>query len=100
MKRLAFRGHFTEDLFHAAKWYEKQETGMGHKFLRSADSTLASIQEHPQLFAKNFKNIRSARIRRFPYNLYFSEDPDEIVVLALWHTSRRPGGWRRRINET
>jgi len=40
---------------------------------------------------------RYIRARRFPYLLIFNTQPGgEIFVVALAHTSRRPGYWRRR----
>lgn len=33
---------------------------------------------------------------RFPYALIHRTPPDEIVIVAVAHTSRRPGYWRDR----
>jgi hypothetical protein len=41
---------------------------------------------------------RWVRVRRFPYLLIFRrKSPEVIVIVAVAHTSRRPGYWRRRM---
>ena len=40
---------------------------------------------------------RWVRVSRFPYVLVFRElTPKTVKVVAVAHTSRRPGYWRRR----
>jgi hypothetical protein len=34
---------------------------------------------------------------RFPYLILYLDYPDRIRILALAHTSRRPGYWKTRI---
>jgi len=36
----------------------------------------------------------------FPYGVYYLAEPDRIVVLAVYHSSRDPRGWQRRIPTT
>jgi len=37
------------------------------------------------------------RVNRFPYLLIFGEQsPNVVMVVAVAHTSRRPGYWRHR----
>jgi toxin ParE1/3/4 len=36
-------------------------------------------------------------LRRFPYDLVVREYPDEYVVIAVAHHSRRPGYWQGRL---
>jgi toxin ParE1/3/4 len=42
-------------------------------------------------------DLRRYVLRRFPYVLVYLVEPGEIVVLAVAHTHRRPGYWRRRL---
>ena len=34
---------------------------------------------------------------RFPYVIFYAEYPERVHVLAVAHTSRRPGYWKKRI---
>jgi hypothetical protein len=38
-------------------------------------------------------------VKRHPYLVVYAILPDQIVVLAVAHTSRKPGYWRERLAE-
>lgn len=40
---------------------------------------------------------RRALARRFPYAVFFDVEPERAVVMAIAHTSRRPGYWGHRV---
>ncbi|OQX66616.1 MAG: hypothetical protein B6A08_19600 [Sorangiineae bacterium NIC37A_2] len=40
---------------------------------------------------------RRARIFGFPYSVFFEDRGDLVVVLAVFHARRDPGGWGRRL---
>lgn len=42
-----------------------------------------------------FKNVRRARLRKFPYALFFRIMPDALFVIACFHGSRGPNQWQR-----
>jgi len=41
-------------------------------------------------------DIRSAKLRRFPYRVVYVIVGDDIDVLAVAHAKRRPAYWRAR----
>lgn len=86
----------------AVAWYEERLAGLGLELLAeieiakrrlaAAPATCARVRAvHPEL------NIRRSQVHRFPYSLVFVVLPDELRVLALAHSRRRPGYWRRRL---
>ena len=36
-------------------------------------------------------------MKRFPYTIVYTEFAEEILIIAVAHTSREPGYWRRRL---
>jgi hypothetical protein len=38
-------------------------------------------------------------VRRHPYLVVYAVLPDQLVVLAIAHTSKKPGYWRERIEK-
>ena len=97
MKPLTFRAEFESDLLEAAQWYEDERIGLGVRFIHAVDGTLATVRENPALYGRQFKNIRRASVRGFPFGIFYHDDPDEALILALWHASRDPEGWQARI---
>ena len=84
------------DVAEAFDWYEQRSPGLGMEFLRAVDDTFAIIARTPQLFPQLQKNVRRARLRRFPYGVFFVARPDLISVLAVMHAHRDPRRWLSR----
>ena len=40
--------------------------------------------------------LRRALLEVFPYQVLYEIDPTEIVVYAIYHCARDPGGWKKR----
>ena len=41
--------------------------------------------------------IRRARVKRHPYLVIYAILPDQLVIIAIAHTSKQPGYWRDRV---
>lgn len=77
------------------RWYEDQRPGLGVEFLGAVGAALVRVGATPEEFAtwSNNRRFRRALVSRFPYALFFQIVDDEAVVVAVAHTSRRPGYW-------
>jgi hypothetical protein len=60
------------------------------------DATVDRISETPLSFALIEKDVRRARVSRFPYCLYFRVVGDVAQILAVHHHSRSESHWRNR----
>jgi plasmid stabilization system protein ParE len=85
------------DLAEARDWYEGRQAGMGETFLAAVDGAFAGVQQTPELFPRAFRDVRLARVKRFPFVVLYRIDDDQITVVAVYHTSRDPRGWRGRV---
>ena len=77
------------------RWYEDQRPGLGAEFLGVVHGVLGRVGSTPEQFPVWLSNrrFRRALVARFPYALFFHIVGDEAVVVAVAHTSRRPGYW-------
>ncbi len=41
--------------------------------------------------------IRRSLARRLPYGIFYSEEKEEIFILAVMNLHRKPGYWKHRI---
>jgi toxin ParE1/3/4 len=82
----------------AIVWYESQHPGLGAEFLGAIHAVLVRVAASPEQFPPWSENLkfRRAVVSRFPYALFFHVVEDEAVVVAVAHTSRRPGYWLGR----
>jgi plasmid stabilization system protein ParE len=91
----------SEELDHAARWYEERRSGLGHRVLASVDDTLDQNQRFPEAGAPVPKVpkdlvVRQAPIKGFPYHVIDLETAETIHLLAFAHDKRRPAYWLLR----
>jgi len=78
------------DAIEACRWYDQRVIGLGKRFLDEIDVLMASIQDVPQQYPVYVRDIRRARLRSFPYAIFFAADEAKVVVLAVLHLYRDP----------
>lgn len=96
-KPLSIEPETHRDVIEAYEWYERQRPGLGSDFLLCLEAALQAIAERPKSFKRVKKTARRALMRRFPYLVLFMEKKDHIGVLGVFHTSRDPATWLRRL---
>lgn len=93
---VVFLSAASSDFEEAVEWYEHQHIGLGTRFVSEVVATAQKAAESPLLHATVHKDLRFARVKRFPYSVIFREEPSRIVVIAVFHTSRDPKIWQQR----
>jgi plasmid stabilization system protein ParE len=94
--KVAFRAAARREFIEAVAWYEAQSPGLGLELLREVERCIASVAEHPELYAVVRADIRRVVARRFPYAVYYRQRDDRIIVLAVFHGRRHPRIWQAR----
>ncbi len=86
------------EIDHEVDYYESRQPGLGTGLEDEIDAVFELIRRFPQAAPqwKSRADRRVAVLDRFPFTLPYQIAAHEIVVLALAHTSRRPGYWSRR----
>lgn len=74
----------------AYDWYEEQSNGLGEIFLSELDRCYKKIEVQPTLYGKAKKNFRQIKLKRFPYVVVYEIIKSEVIVFAVFHTSRSP----------
>ena len=85
------------ELIAAQDWYEGQAPGLGVAFRAELDHQAGRIVANPRQFPIQTADVRRARLRRFPYGLFFRSRDDAIHVIACFHASRAPIIWQDRV---
>ena len=93
---VVLRPEAQDDLLLARDWYERQSAGLGDTFTAAVELLLARISGMPELYAVTFRRVRPAKVRRFPYVVYYRVLIDRIEVLAILHGSRDARIWKGR----
>lgn len=86
-----------DEFDNAADWYENRQTGAGAKFTRAVDAVIALLANNPRIHAVVLQDVRKAIVPGYPYCVYYREESGNLVVLAVFHTSRDPADWQGRV---
>lgn len=101
-KQFRAQDEASQELDHAARWYEERRPGLGRRFLNSVDATLDQVRRFPEAGAPVEGLSRPAGAPRadkgFPYHLIYLETADVIHILAFAHDRRRPAYWLHRAD--
>ena len=82
----------------AFDWYLERSPDAALKFDTEFDRAVAEIVQAPRRWANGPHHTRRFLLRKFPFILIYRErDVIAIQVLAVAHTSRKPGYWKGRI---
>jgi hypothetical protein len=83
------------------RWYESKRPGLGAEFLGAVHGVLVRVGTAPDQFPvwPDNPRFRRALAARFPYAVFFHIAGDEPIVVAVAHTSRRPGYWLDRTRK-
>ncbi|MCC7475149.1 MAG: type II toxin-antitoxin system RelE/ParE family toxin [Pirellulales bacterium] len=83
-----------EDAYH---WYAARSPESAVRFTNAVNDAILRITSGPELLSVYSGHYRWVRVIGFPYLLVFrARSITEMVVVAVAHTSRRPGYWQRR----
>ncbi len=87
-----------EDIREAAKWYNKQQKGLGKRFTAEVREKVQFIRQNPEASNMRYKNVRTAILNVFPFMIHYTidEKDETIIVSAVLHTSRNPELWKNR----
>ena len=96
-RRLIVRPEAEAEMADAFDWYEDRAPGLGYDFLLCVDASLNAILRNPEIFPRIHRIVRRALTRRFPYEVFFVEDAERIVVLSVFHARQNPKRWQDRI---
>jgi plasmid stabilization system protein ParE len=94
MKRaLVVRSRAESQATQARDWYESQLEGLGRGFVIELDHAIQKAHENPLHYQIVHREIRRVLLRRFPYAVFFVEEPQRVVVLAILHQYESPKKW-------
>ena len=74
----------------AYDWYDEQQPGLGDLFLQELEKGFEKLESWPEAYNKIRKDYRQLVLHTFPYVIVFKIIKVDVVVYAVFHTSRKP----------
>jgi plasmid stabilization system protein ParE len=94
----AFHDEASAEYDAAFDWYLERSPDAARKFDAEVNRALTQIGQAPQRWVAGPHQTRRFLLRQFPFTLIYRERPSgEIQIVAVAHTSRKPGYWKRRL---
>lgn len=99
MKQGIFTAAARRELAEATAWFDQHSALGGAAFEAMIYEAVAAICEMP-LAAPPWPTVPRLRVRTLKhvkYRVFYEVTDDEIRIVAIAHTSRRPGYWLGRV---
>jgi toxin ParE1/3/4 len=82
----------------AFDWYLQRSPDAALKFDSEVERALGEIARAPLRWALGPHRTRRFLLRSFPFLLIYRErNAGDIQIIAVAHTSRKPGYWKERV---
>jgi plasmid stabilization system protein ParE len=95
---IRFRAEVPTDIADACRWYDEHTPGLAESFLFELGETIGRIGSGPGVYAAGERQVRAARLHRFPYVVHYRFTGRQVVVLAVLHGARDPSAWEERAS--
>jgi plasmid stabilization system protein ParE len=98
MNKIYFTNEALFDIEAAILWYEEQRIGLSYDFELCLEAGIEEVLRNPEAFQKRYKQVKIKFILRFPYGIHYIFIENEITVIGVFHTSRSPKNWSKRLH--
>jgi plasmid stabilization system protein ParE len=98
--KIIFHRHADVEFGAAAHWYGAQRAGLDDDFELEVFAALDVISSSPHAFRawSDLPEVHVFTMDRFPFLIAYSlPDRATLLVLAVAHSSRKPGYWMSRV---
>jgi toxin ParE1/3/4 len=96
--RLDFHPEALLEFEEAVRFYNERGRDLGRRFAREVRLTTGKIEATPERWRVIEGDVRRCSVRVFPYAVLYTVERDSILILAIMHTRRQLGYWRRRLS--
>ncbi len=95
-RRVEFLEEALEEAEQATRWYAERSPAAAAAFSDELEKAGAAILAGPLTWPRALHGTRRYLLWRFPFSVIFRIEPGRIVIIAIAHSSRKPGYWAKR----
>ncbi len=94
--KYVFHPEALKEYAQAVEYYLQKNSKIAQAFIDAIEETIYRIRETPTRYSIFDEDIRRCLTRKFPYSVLYTIEQDSIIILAVMHSSRKPGYWKNR----
>ena len=99
LKKIEYHPLVKLEIQESARWYDERMTGLGFEFLLEVKSAESKIQKNPYTWPNYEAGTKRFLLKRFPYAIIYLVTEDRIQIIAVAHCKRKPGYWKKRVQD-
>lgn len=85
-----------EDIGRAVRWYRERSERLAREFLADVESCLEGLSALPMRHPISHRDVRRARLRRFPYMVLYTIRRERVHAFGVFHLHPDPRQWMAR----
>lgn len=83
----------------ARGWYAERSILASRAFLTELIASVETVREAPERWGQYLAGTRRYYFPKFPFSLIYRLSGDTITVVAVVHHRKKPGYWRKRLDD-
>ena len=96
MTKVILHSEAEDEFLDVVRFYAERSRRIGTEFAEQLREGIDFITMHPTGSPVLRGDVRKKVLRKFPYSIVYSIEPDQFVILAIMRHERRPGYWLHR----
>ena len=98
MKLFSFFEQAEAEFLAMVEHYAEIRSDLGSRFRSAAFNTIDIAMKHPLHGGQSEGVARKRRVRGFPFNVIYLNEPERLLIIAVAHHKCKPGYWQSRIS--
>jgi toxin ParE1/3/4 len=98
-KPVRFHPAAEEEYLSSLAWYNQRSSAAALDFESEFHRAVSAIAEASERWPVCFSRCRRYVLHQFPFSVVYRNLEDEVFILAVAHGHRRPGYWRKRLQQ-
>ena len=97
MVSVAFHAEARAEYDAALAWYAARDADAANGFDAEVSRVTGMMAEFPELGVPFDRRHRCWLLHTYPFGVYYRYEAGWILVVAVSHTSKKPGYWKKRV---
>jgi len=74
------------DIDQGIRYYNRQQLGLGNRFLDAVKRTMRKIRKMPQSASFTYETVRYKVVEKFPFIILYEHDETQVQILRVFNT--------------
>lgn len=85
-----------DEFLRAVEFYEDQHPGLGEKLVAEVETAIEVLENSSRAGAPFGEETRRLVLSHYPFDIVYTVENNETIIIAVAHHRRKPGYWSDR----